>query len=475
MSSPLATDNFSSPESQKPSMLPEFLTNSWRLGRFDELHAKEIIRSEKWTVSSLTEAYLQAQLLGHLNHLSERTNYNLSSMTPSLVFLSVGKIIQLLEGSDALDSDIKNVTKSIDSMTFRQLLRDPRMSYPLLRAFLNILEEPSAENKVGSASTLRDVDEAVLLNEHYIRSRSPSSNTDGKYLVTLEDLTKIFRRSINESDPTIMIRRKDPPPGGSEVLDEKRPRTVRILASDEAFSLTFQRITCGILHGLDWRNVFMAGGLALTTLMHVDESKDHERGIRDGDIDLYLYDLGPEEANAKVEHIYNVWSSNLPVSNRQQLVVKNAKTITFLADYPNRRVQIILKLLPSPTEILLNIDIDPCAVGFDGSHVKMLPRCARALETGYSTFTMDLIWGHYLGNRRATRENRLFKYADRGFGLRILPCYVQSLENNTAWAATSAFRAGSIKATNESQDPQSHFVDHGDYFKYRKSSLEPGM
>jgi len=36
----------------------------------------------------------------------------------------------------------------------------------------------------------------------------------------------------------------------------------------------------------------------------------------------------------------------------------------------------------------------------------MLPRCARALETGYTAFTMDLVYGHHLGDRRATQEMR---------------------------------------------------------------------
>ncbi|KAL8708513.1 MAG: hypothetical protein Q9225_007586 [Loekoesia sp. 1 TL-2023] len=45
---------------------------------------------------------------------------------------------------------------------------------------------------------------------------------------------------------------------------------------------------------------------------------------------------------------------------------------------------------------------------------------------------MDLIWGHRLGNRRETQEIRVFKYADRGFGLRILPSYVRSLDKHNS-------------------------------------------
>jgi hypothetical protein len=66
---------------------------------------------------------------------------------------------------------------------------------------------------------------------------------------------------------------------------------------------------------------------------------------------------------------------------------------------------------------LLNFDLDPCAIGWNGSEVFMLPRAARALETGYSVFTTDLIHGHYLSTRRATQEIRVFKYAERGYGL----------------------------------------------------------
>ena len=78
--------------------------------------------------------------------------------------------------------------------------------------------------------------------------------------------------------------------------------------------------------------------------------------------------------------------------------------------------------------MLLNFDLDACAIGFDGSHVFMLPRCARAIETGYSVFTMDLVWGHHLGDRRASQDSRIFKYADRGFGIRLLPSYARSIE-----------------------------------------------
>ncbi|KAJ7760853.1 hypothetical protein DFH07DRAFT_816007 [Mycena maculata] len=65
---------------------------------------------------------------------------------------------------------------------------------------------------------------------------------------------------------------------------------------------------------------------------------------------------------------------------------------------------------------------------WNGNEFSMLPRAVRALETGYTVFTMNMIQGHYLSERQATQEQRVFKYADRGYGVRILPSYISSLE-----------------------------------------------
>ena len=123
----------------------------------------------------------------------------------------------------------------------------------------------------------------------------------------------------------------------------------------------------------------------------------------------------------------------------ERIVVKNARTITFLTKYPNRRIQIILKLVPSPTDILLSFDLDACALGFDGSKILMLPRFVRALETASSMFTMDLIWGHRFRNRGATQKTRLLKYAERGFGVRLSPSYARSLELTLPLGAEAEF------------------------------------
>lgn len=426
-----ASDDPSKPKGLES--LPEFLTTSWRLSWVLDASAEAQLRDSNWTVSTLTEAYLKAQLNTHSRQIDEqKADHVSSSQTPSLVSISAGKIIELLMESDNLEADMQTITKSLDSTIIWEIFRDVRTPYTLLRAFMDMERRSSSKSDMGTVdetlATLQDIDEAVLLNERYIRSRSSASNQDDRCLVTLEHLVKILGKAPTDIQTTVLVKRKDPPVGGFEMLDAKRQPTIKILADSNIFREAFGRATKDVLKGLDWSGVFVAGGIIMNTLLHTPIDQEHDHQVKQSDIDIYLYGLTAEQANEKLEHIYDTWSSNLPASNRQKLVIKNAKTITFLADYPTRRVQVVLKLLSSPTQILLNFDLDACAIGFNGTRVLVLPRCARAIETGYSIFTMDLIYGHYLGARRATRESRVFKYADRGFGLRILPCYVQALE-----------------------------------------------
>ena len=400
--------------------LPPFVLNGWHLQHGEEGRAKAAQQLKDFTTSSLAEAMTKFQLDKYFD-TSDR-----SSSAPSLASTAVGKVLEALASSGDLAADVKTVAESLSSTTLRQLLNDPRTPYQLLRTLLTLPQTQAAKDR-----RIVDVDDAVLRNEQFTRSRD--SNRDGKYLVLLEDLPKVLSTAPQDDRP-LSFTRKDPPKGGLELLDELRKRELTIQSSSASFCKVFERITHGVLRGLDWSNLLVAGGMALTTLLHTDPSKDDDRAVRDPDIDLYIYGLGPEDANRKVEEVHDTWVRNLPAI-AQRLVVKNAKTINFLPSYPHRRIQIVLKLLPSPTDILLNFDLDACAIGFDGSRVLMLPRCARAIETGYSIFTMDLIWGHHLKSRRESQERRIHKYADRGFGLRILPSYAQSLEEENLEAA----------------------------------------
>lgn len=446
--------------------LPPFIINGWRLQQGEEGRARAAKQLKDFTTSSLAETFMTFQLDKHF------ATPDRSVSAPSLAFIAVGKVLETLENSGDFAADVKTIAESLSSTTLRQLLNDPRTPYQLLRTFLTLPQTLVAKNR-----RIVDVDEAVLRNEHYMRSRD--SNRDGRYLVALEDLSKILANP-SQNPGTLSFTRKDPPKGGLEILDELRRRELTIQPNSASFCKVFERITRGVLRGLDWSNVLIAGGMALTTLLHTDLSKDDDRAVRDPDIDLYIYGLGPEDANRKVEEVHDAWVRNLPATVQAKLVVKNAKTINLLSSYPHRRIQIVLKLLPSPTDVLLNFDLDACAIGFDGSRVLMLPRCARAIETGYSVFTMDLVWGHHLGDRRASQENRIFKYADRGFGLRILPSYGRSVEEDNLEAAVFKNAQSSASADKMSEDEDDEAWSQGTWRWYQRDRKpygrsEPGL
>lgn len=399
--------------------LPPFIFNAWRFGQHHERVAKENMELDGWTVSSLVETYLKFQLDAHKTLQKTRAT---KKMTPSSFFsIIAGKILEKLSKSDKPEADARAIAETLNTDTFQNLLGDPRATYRVLRAFHSI--QPAIKtSSVQDARRAIDIDEAILRNERYIRSRGEVENQDGKYLVGLSELYTAVE-ACPEGPNRMVFTRMDPPKGGLELLDERRDRVVYMQLNDRIFTEAFENITGGMLRGLDWANVLAAGGKVLGTLCMAEN-------VAEADVDLYIYGLNAEQANQKVRHIYQIWSDNLPVDTPEKWVVKNPKTINFLASYPYCRVQIVLKLVSSPTDALLNFDLDVCAVGFDGSRVLMLPRCARAIETGYSVFTMDLIWGHHLSDRRETQESRVFKYADRGFGLRILPSYAKSLEED---------------------------------------------
>ena len=405
-------------DKEKQEELPPFLFNAW-LGQHHENIARENKELDGWTVSSLVKKYLQFQLNAHKTLQETRAS---KKLIPSSFFsIIAGNILEELNKSEKPEADARAIADTLNAATLQHLLRDPRSTYRVTRA-LHSLQSATGISAAQDPRRAIDIDEAILRNERYIRSRSEVENEDGKYLVGLSELHTAVE--AYPGGPNRMVfSRMDPPKGGLEILDERRERVVYMQRNDRVFTEAFGNATGGILRGLDWTNVLAVGGKVLGTLCM---AKD----VEESGIDLFIYGLDAEQANQKVRHIYQVWSDNLPTYTREKLVVKNPKTINFIATYPYCRVQIVLKLVSSPTEALLNFDLDICALGFNGSRVLMLPRCARAIETGYSVFSMDLIWGYHLSDRRAIQESKVFTYADRGFGFRILPSYAKSLEED---------------------------------------------
>ena len=402
--------------------LPPYLLNACRFQHTDEDPIVVVEQLKPWIGSSLAEGYVKYQLNRHRAGLHGQT---LNHTPPSLLSCVVGSILHSLESSEDLWAEVKEVYRRYEPLLLRHILSDPRISYQILRTFSRHPEFTTIAPK-GTRAVV-DIDEAVLRNERYIRTLTDTDQRK-KYLVYLKDLCSTVPFPTRGGASTTFVR-KEPPKGGFEILDAKRKRELTVRSSMASFSNAFAARTKGALLGLNWCHVIVAGGVTLASLLQVSDT------FRDLDIDepsisLYIHGLKPDAANRKLHEIHDTWVSNL-TPNAQRLVVKSVRAIDLITDCPERSIRIILKLYPSPIDVLLESDLDACAIGFDGSRVFMLPRCARAIETGYSVFTMDLVWGCPRYGRRASGMHRLFAYAEHGFGVRILPSYAQFLEDDT--------------------------------------------
>lgn len=118
------------------------------------------------------------------------------------------------------------------------------------------------------------------------------------------------------------------PLSGLTLLDYNKPPTLNIQPSLRSFIRAFDVLTQGLLDGLDWDHVFVAGGMALAALLSTNIVADASKWEA-SDIDLFIYGLDPSEANDKIEQIYNVWVSNLPLGAGTR-ILRNARTITFV-------------------------------------------------------------------------------------------------------------------------------------------------
>jgi hypothetical protein len=247
-----------------------------------------------------------------------------------------------------------------------------------------------SDSSLASGSTPQsvDVDEWILRNERWLRDHRIADWSVGLVKWSAHS-DAVFPISTNSATARNIKRTAL---SGRAILDEKRPNAIQVQPSVDAFRRVFHRLTGGLLDGMDWSNVFVAGGMVLSALSCIDPLTQAGR-YTSSDIDMYIYGLGPVEANAKISHIFDVWKSNLPEDAKDKtLVVRNSRTITFFSNYPIKRVQIILKLVDSPKEVLLNFDLDICAMGWDGKEVWLLPRAARALESEPLAHVLSLAW-----------------------------------------------------------------------------------
>ncbi|PVF99136.1 hypothetical protein CPB86DRAFT_814258, partial [Serendipita vermifera] len=289
-----------------------------------------------------------------------------------------------------LEEDPKNlgaILEAVNPATARAVWSWPSIPYPALRSIWRKVFRDNVkdiETKDQVVNHTPDVDKWVLQNEHWLRQRLDDPKQDWRIgLVTLENCDDVFFSSTSFPSFRQITRNSV---DGWKCLDARRSKTISIQPSTKSFKEKFEEMTLGQLKGLDWSNIFIAGGIVVGSLLCTGDpsSESTDKQWESSDIDIYIYGLNPIQANEKIKHVFAIFRNNLP-EDAPTLVVRNSKTISFIPNFPRRRFQIILKLVKNPAEVLLNF---------------------------------------------------VFKYANKGYGIRILPSYLESLKGHVRLATT---------------------------------------
>jgi hypothetical protein len=320
---------------------------------------------------------IKQQLELYYEYRKPSAQVNPSSTVPSLFDTVAQKVnTLLLEDPD----NIEAIKELVDPILSRAMYRWESIPYSLLCSVRNRMTGEARKAKYKQDDVQEnDVDHWIIRNESWLRKEMDTFPHWSIGLVALTNIADIWGSS-GASSTSCKITRDDF--AGFMFLDKKRTPFTCIQPSLPMFEKRFHEMTYSQLNGLDWSNIFIAGGIVLGALLSVEErhAPNSAEQWKGSDIDIYIYGLHPVDANKKIRHIYEVFRANLP-ADTPCLVIRNSKTISFLTSYPNRRFQIVLKKVRHPKEVLLNFDLDICAVGYDGKEVWMLPRMVRALES----------------------------------------------------------------------------------------------
>ncbi len=129
------------------------------------------------------------------------------------------------------------------------------------------------------------------------------------------------------------------------------------------------------------------------------------------DVDLFIYGIPDQHArNEKLQTILGSLRRSILVAEGVQhdvVFVKTPNTVTVVGPNPRRKIQIITRNYQHKADVLNAFDLDCCRVGFDGQNVLATQRAIPSIRSRVNTIDLNLRGDCY--------ENRLLKYAERGF------------------------------------------------------------
>ncbi|KAE8222316.1 hypothetical protein CF319_g4467 [Tilletia indica] len=217
--------------------------------------------------------------------------------------------------------------------------------------------------------------------------------------VSLDKTGFFFKRPIRADVP------------GWKMFDYYRAEAV-LVAALPTFQTRFSTITGGAFKGLRFSNAVVSGGIVLAC-MTGDEAD--WQFFQDSDVDFFLYNTTPVEAQRFLRHLEKTLRRNVPNYDLNYHFTRTTNTFTFTPSQAAvasgfRKIQIITTIYGTIADIISHFDLAPCALAYDGQEVWMTARGLRSLWTGF-TYVTDAI--------RGSSAARIMKYAQRGYALQF--------------------------------------------------------
>jgi hypothetical protein len=197
-----------------------------------------------------------------------------------------------------------------------------------------------------------------------------------------------------------------------KVTDLTLGKPVTVSQSD--FSKRFKECCHGLLEGLDWKNLMVAGGSILSCLL-----PDQEHEYSHADVDFFVLTRDVKEADRITHHIFNVISGNasrlLEERYRKVDCIRTERTVTIRTAW--KMFQVVTTLYDSPLEVLIGFDVDCGSVGtLDGETAVLTKRAKMALSKRYNLWMLDTRPSLAVERRY---QSRLLKYGKKGFAVLI--------------------------------------------------------
>lgn len=198
--------------------------------------------------------------------------------------------------------------------------------------------------------------------------------------------------------------------------EKGQPLLVTVKTLDE-FQTNFNREWPNLLHRLNEvlleEPIVIAGGSILRALTASKGVRTEGWWGKTSDIDLFLCCSDREEANRIARRIFYA----LAVDNEKWIILRCRGVVNIhkiIPHYVETRVQVVLRLYDSLSEILVGFDVDCCCCAYDGRNVWLTPRCVSALQSGVNVLNPLHAWPN-----QPSYELRLAKYANRGFAVSV--------------------------------------------------------